>query len=204
MPMSRETTATDDGPMHTHTETSTPQRPPSRYRGGWLILLVVSIAAGLYVYASVLRSVRYEIEVGKEQLFAGHPDSLNIRAYGVNRHEGRVPFSRPSLAVVVLEGGELVRIIDTESPSSVLLVYDGIGEGEVLLRVNIEGWPFPMLTTIHITTPVAAAGRSGQVRGDSRPEALTCLLRSMKETSRDGVTTSSMMVTTSSMKKNEE
>ncbi|MBR9977693.1 MAG: hypothetical protein KFH87_06345 [Bacteroidetes bacterium] len=162
-PMSRETRATDTGSMETHTETTTPQQPRSRSRGGWFILLVVAIAAGLYVYASVLRSVRYEIEVGKEQLFAGHPDSLHIRAYGVNRHEGRVPFSQPSITVVVLEGGELVRIIDSERLSSVLLVYDGIGEGEVLLRVHIEGWPFPMLTTIRISTPVADAGRSEHI-----------------------------------------
>jgi hypothetical protein len=157
--MTRENDTEYSGNMENHENRSASGTPRYRHLGTWSILVVACLAAGLYVYSAVLRSIRYEIEVDREQIYAGRPDTIRIRAYGVNRHEGRVPFSRPTLSADILEGSRLVRIAPAGEGSSVLLIYDGIGEGEVLLRITVAGWPFPMLATIRIAAAVAAAGK---------------------------------------------
>ncbi|MFA6234817.1 MAG: hypothetical protein WC824_11660 [Bacteroidota bacterium] len=121
-----------------------------------LIVLVALVAGGLYTWSSFLRSIRYEIEIEPPQLFSGMSDTARISAAGMNRWGSRVPFSHPSILVEVVEGAELGRIVEDKESGTVRFISNGIIEGQVVLRVVVEDWPFPMMVVINFAAPIAA------------------------------------------------
>jgi hypothetical protein len=128
-----------------------------------LIVVVALIAGGLYAWSSLLRSVRYEVEIEPSQLFTGMSDTVRISAAGVNRWGGHVPFSQPSITVEIIEGADLGRIVESREAGTVRFISAGMAEGRVVFRVVVEDWPFPMMAVINITPPVAAS-RTFQTR----------------------------------------
>ncbi len=141
--------------MEASKQNSTSERRKGRGMAVTLIVAVALIAAGLYAWSSLLRSVRYEIEIEPAQLFSGSSDTVCIRAVGINRWNGEVPFSHPSISATIIEGAEFGTIIDGEDPETVRFISNGGMDGQVMFRVIVDGWPFPMMAVVSIATPVA-------------------------------------------------
>ncbi len=142
--------------MNAESANSTPGHA-RRLRGPLLLFaLLALIAGGTYAWSSLLRSVRYEVEIEPAQLFSGASDTARIRATGVNSWGGRVPFSRPAISVKIVEGHALGRIAKGEGDGDVLFISDGMREGQIMLQVSVEDWPFPLLAVIRVAIPVAA------------------------------------------------
>lgn len=119
-----------------------------------LLSLVIAAAGGLYGWNTYIRTVGSEILVEPEVLFAGAADTAVVSAHGVNSRGGRVPFSGRKIRAEILEGASLGRI--EQAGETVRFISNGIGEGEVLLLIHIEGWPLPSQVTIRISAPIAA------------------------------------------------
>ncbi len=143
--------------MNASNETDSRESTGSRRASRWVVGIAALIAAGLYVWASMLQTVRYEIEIEPPQLFTGAADSARITARAMNRWDGRIPFAHPSISVELLEGEDLGSVAMRDEEHAVVFLSNGLGEGQAVLRVFVEDWPFPMLAVIHITAPVAAA-----------------------------------------------
>ncbi|MFZ1728809.1 MAG: hypothetical protein WBQ23_02875 [Bacteroidota bacterium] len=133
-------------------------REQLRQRSPTLILFfVVALAAGgLYVWSSLLRSVRYEVAIEPPELYTGISDTAHISAAGLNRWGGRVPFSQKTIKVEIVEGAELGHLEEDTEIGTVRFISNAMAEGQVVLRVFVEDWPFPMFATINISTPIAA------------------------------------------------
>ncbi|MBE0643029.1 MAG: hypothetical protein IH600_03020 [Bacteroidetes bacterium] len=142
--------------MNTSTETSSHERRNSRRPALLLFAAVAMISAGLYVWSSFLQTVRYEIEIDPPRLYTGSIDTARIDAWAVNRWDGHIPFSRPTISAELIEGRDLGYIMVDESGSMILFISNGSREGQVALRVFVKDWPFPMLAVIHVAAPIAA------------------------------------------------
>jgi hypothetical protein len=139
--------------MNATDNTGTPTKRSSQRPTIVLMATVILLAGGLAGWNVFLRVVRYEIDLDRTQLFTGTVDTVRVSAFGVNGRGGRVPFSSPAIRAEIVEGAQHGRLV--EAGTSVLFVSSGMGEGEVLLRVFVEGWPFPMMVPIRIAAPVA-------------------------------------------------
>ncbi len=138
---------------NTHTS-----REPRRSRRATVLLLSFTalVAAGLYVWSSMLQTVRYELAVEPPTLFTGAPDSVRIRAWAVNRWDGRIPFSDPAIRVELLEGSELGSLAQRGGDHAWVFISNGLQGGTAVFRVFVDDWPFPMMAVVRIAAPVAA------------------------------------------------
>ena len=141
--------------MHSNADTHSSSARPSRRGAAWLILFAALAAFGMYAWNHYLRPMRFEVEIDRPTLFTGAADTATIRAYGINRAGGRIPFSAPAIRAELLEGKGLGTLLPGDTDAR--FVSSGAGEGVVRLRIHAEGWPFPMLAEIRIVAPVALA-----------------------------------------------
>ncbi len=128
-----------------------------------LALVLLCVAAGMFIWTSVLTSVRYDAEITPPELYAAGGEEAVLRLQGINRLGGVIPNSAVPCRVQITEGHGLVTL--RADADSVQWTLRATGEaGTVSMRVFSRAWPLPIFAYLRITAPMAHASRIARSR----------------------------------------
>ena len=128
-----------------------------------LVLLLLCVAAGMFIWTSVLTSIRYDVDIQPPQLFALAGEEAVLTLRGINRLGGMVPVAEEACRGEITEGDGLVTL--AADADSVRWTLRATGEaGTVALRVSSRAWPFPVFAFLRITAPLAQDFRTERSR----------------------------------------
>lgn len=131
-----------------------------------VLIGVAVVAAAHLTYFAVFQCVHVTLSVIPDALEPDGRSTAEIRVVRWNRLSTEIPWMKARLRCTVLEGGELVTILQSADSTSITVTARD-RTGTAAFRITTDASPLPLYCRIPISTPLAM-GRSAPPSASQR------------------------------------
>lgn len=121
----------------------------------YIIIVIVLLIAAYFLKQYVFNIYEVTFSLSPKALYADGESSVRIEAVPVNAFGFRAPLRKVAVVFEIVEGKDLVEIVNSDLPDGILVLKSRAGSGKVVVRARSEFQLFPALIEIPVLSRFA-------------------------------------------------
>lgn len=121
----------------------------------YIIIIVILLIAAYFLKQYVFNIYEVSFTLSPKALYADGESTIRIEAVPVNAFGFRAPMRKVAVVFDIMEGKNLVEVVNSDLPDGILVLKARMGSGKVIVRARSEFQLLPAIIEIPVLSSMA-------------------------------------------------
>ncbi|MGE5352887.1 MAG: hypothetical protein ACM3P0_12445 [Acidobacteriota bacterium] len=121
----------------------------------YIIIVIVLLIAAYFLKQYVFNIYEVTFSLSPKALYADGESTIRIEAVPVNAFGFRAPLRKVAVVFDIMEGKDLIEVVNSDLPDGVLILKSRAGSGKVVIRARSEFQLLPAIIEIPVLSSMA-------------------------------------------------
>lgn len=121
----------------------------------YIIIIIVLLITAYFLKQYVFNIYEVTFSLSPKALYADGESKIRVEAVPVNAFGFRAPLRKVAVVFDIMEGKDLVEIVNSDLPDGFIVLKARAGSGKVVLRARSEFQLLPALIEIQVLSSIA-------------------------------------------------
>ena len=121
----------------------------------YIVIAIILLLAAYFLKQYVFNIYEVTFSLSPKALYADGESTIKVEAVPVNAFGFRAPLRNVAVVFDIMEGKDLVEVVDSDLPKGILILKARSGSGKVVLRARSEFQLLPAIIEISVLSSMA-------------------------------------------------